>query len=351
MAIEIIATGRAIPPKRVTNDDLTKTVDTTDEWIRSHTGILARHIAAEDIAVSDLALEAARNALAQAIERGAVRETTVEALAATVDMIVLATTTPDFYGCPSTACIVQDKLGARNAGAMDITVGCSGFVYGMETAAGVLLAGRDRKRSLVIGADVLSRFIDWTDRSTCVLFGDGAGAVLIEKTGDDPAGPGDSPHGAEKRGLLRTVLGSDGSGGDHLIIRKGGSRHPYHAGDIFSTPPYIEMNGRAVYTFAVKAMTDTVERLLAEEGLTLDQVKRIVPHQANARIIQAAAKRLGVPEEKFYLNIEEYANTSAASIPIALDELNREGQIQRGDLVMTLGFGAGLTYAGGLMVW
>jgi 3-oxoacyl-[acyl-carrier-protein] synthase-3 len=344
MAIEIIATGRAVPPKRVTNDDLTKTMDTNDEWIRSHTGIKARHIADEDTAASDLALEAARNALAQAVERGAVPETSVEALAATVDMIVLATTTPDFYGCPSTACIVQDKLGARNAGAMDITVGCSGFVYGMETAAGILLADQDRKRSLVIGSDVLSRFIDWTNRSTCVLFGDGAGAVLLEKTNDSPAGP-------EKRGLLRTILGSDGSGGDHLIIRKGGSRHPYHAGDIFSTPPYIEMNGQAVYNFAVKAITGTVERLLAAERVTMDDVKRIVPHQANARIVQAAAKRLGVPEEKFYLNIDEYANTSAATIPIALDELNRGGQIQRGDLVMTIGFGAGLTYAGGLFVW
>jgi 3-oxoacyl-[acyl-carrier-protein] synthase-3 len=344
MAIEIVSTGRAIPPKRVTNEDLAKVLDTDDEWIRSHTGIKARHIAADDVAASDLALESAKNALAQAIEEGLVREKTMEELALSLDMIVLATTTPDFYGCPSTACIVQDKLGARNAGAMDITVGCSGFVYGMETGAGILLAGRNRKRGLVIGADVLSRFIDWSDRSTCVLFGDGAGAVFIEKTDAPQEGPG-------KRGLLRTILGSDGSGGDHLIIRKGGSRHPYHAGDIFSTPPYIEMNGRAVYTFAVKAVTDTIEGLLADEGITMNDVAWIVPHQANARIVHAAGKRLGIPEEKFFLNIEEYANTSAASIPLALDELNRSGKLQRGDLILTIGFGGGLTYGGNLIVW
>jgi 3-oxoacyl-[acyl-carrier-protein] synthase-3 len=230
MAVEITATGRAIPPRRVTNEDLAKTLDTNDEWIQSHTGIKARHIADDGIAVSDLSLEAAQNALALAVEKRLVPEISVEELAGTLDMIVLATTTPDYYGCPTTACIVQDKLGAHRAGAMDITVGCSGFVYALETATGLLDASRSRKRAIVIGADVLSRFTDWTDRSTCVLFGDGAGAVFIEKTDAPVEGPG-------KRGLLRSILGSDGAGSDHLIIRKGGSKYPYHRGEIFDTPP------------------------------------------------------------------------------------------------------------------
>lgn len=344
MAIEIIATGRATPPQRVTNHDLAERLDTNDEWIRSHTGIGARHIAGEGVAVSDLALEAARNALVQAVETGRVPETSVKDLAETLDFIVLGTSTPDYHVCPSAACIVQDKLGASRAGAMDLSAGCSGFVYSLETAAGLLELHGGRKRALVIGADILSRFVDWNDRSLCVLFGDGAGAVLIEKTGAPREGP-------EKRGLLRTILRSDGAGAECLIVRKGGSRNAYRTGDIVDVPPHIEMNGRAVYNFAVKNVTGTIEQLLSEENITIDDIDRIVPHQANARIIQAAAKRLGIPEEKFFMNIEEYANTSAASIPIALDELNRSGGIARGDLILTIGFGAGLTYGGGLIVW
>jgi 3-oxoacyl-[acyl-carrier-protein] synthase-3 len=294
----------------------------------------------EGVVTSDLALEAARNALAMAAERMGVSG---EALAQSLDVIVLGTTTPDYYGVPATACIVQNKLGARNAAAMDVTAACTGFIYGLETAAGLLTLNRSRKRALVIGAEVLSRLIDWNDRGTAVLFGDGAGAVLIERT----EASGD---GRVRRGLLRTVLEADGSGAESLMIRRGGGRYPYREGEAAESPR-VEMDGRLVYNFAVKALTGTVEKLLAAEGLAIDDVARIIPHQANARIIQAAGKRLGIPESKFFLNIEEYANTSAASIPIALDELNRAGELKPGDLIMTIGFGGGLTYGGNLIIW
>ncbi|MDR0589811.1 MAG: ketoacyl-ACP synthase III [Spirochaetaceae bacterium] len=330
MAIEIIATGRAIPAKRLTNDDLADRLDTTDEWIRSHTGIGARHLAEEGVAASDLALEAARNTLAMAAEQTGVAE---ETLAQSLDMIILGSTTPDYYGVPATACIVQDKLGARNAAAMDITAACTGFIYGLEVAAGLLSVDRSRKRALVIGAEVLSRIVDWNNRGTAVLFGDGAGAVLVERT--EPSGSGKN-----RRGLLRTVLGADGSGAESLMIKQGTDNF-FH----------VEMDGQAVYNFAVKAITSTIENLLTQENITINDVARIIPHQANARIVQAAGKRLGVPESKFFLNIEEYANTSAASIPIALDELNRAGALKPGDLIMTIGFGGGLTYGGNLIIW
>jgi 3-oxoacyl-[acyl-carrier-protein] synthase-3 len=191
---------------------------------------------------------------------------------------------------------------------------------------------------------VLSRIIDWSDRGCCVLLGDGAGAAVVEKT----AGPSTGP---ERRGLLRTILRADGSGAEFLIFRRGGSRYPFKAGETVEKPTHIEMNGQAVYNFAVKAVTEIIGSLLEQEGITVEDVSRIIPHQANARIVQAAGKRLGIPEEKFFLNIAEYANTSAASIPIALDEMNRNGQLKRGDLILTVGFGGGLTYGGNLIVW
>jgi 3-oxoacyl-[acyl-carrier-protein] synthase-3 len=344
LAFEIKATGRAVPQRRVSNEELAKKIDTNDEWIYSHTGIKARRIADAETASSDLGVKAAWNALEMAIERGVCTEKTPEELAATIDMIVVATTTPDFYGCPSTACLIQNKLGAKNAGAMDISAACSGFIYGLETAAGFLSVGTERKRCLVIGCEILSRFIDWNDRRTCVLFGDGAGAVLLEKTSAPTEGIG-------RRGLLRTILRADGAGSENLIIKKGGSRNAYRAGDVFEFAPFIEMNGRAVYNFAVRAMTEIIKDLLEAERLSIDELRWITPHQANARIVQAATKRLNFPSEKFFINIDEYANTSAASIPIALDELNRGERLKSGDLVMCVGFGAGLTYGGNLIVW
>jgi 3-oxoacyl-[acyl-carrier-protein] synthase-3 len=317
---------------------LAKTLDTNDEWIRSHTGIGARHIADEHIACSDLALEAARNALSMAIEQEKCVEETIEELALTVDMVIVGSSTGDYFCCPATACIVQDAIGAKNAGAMDIVNACSGFIYALETGAGLLSVNTRRRRALIIGAEVLSRFVDWSDRSTCVLFGDGAGAVLLEKT--------DS-----RVGVLCAILGADGSGAEYLVMKKGGSRDPFKKGDTLAAPPHIDMNGRAVYSFAVNAITGAITELLAAERLTIEDIAVIVPHQANARIVRAAAKRLNIPEEKFFLNIEEYANTSAASIPIALDELNRSGRLCKGDLVLCVAFGAGLTYGGSVIRW
>jgi len=337
MAIQIIATGKYIPSKCVTNDDLSATIDTNDEWIRSHTGIGARHFAADDEATSDLAYKAALNAL-ESLSPGQAAEA-----AKTIDLVIVTSSTPDYYSCPSTACIVQDKLGIPNAGAFDILAACTGFITALETAAS-MMANSGRKRALVIGADCLSRVTDWTDRATCVLFGDAAGAVILEKTEAPSTGEG-------RRGIIRTILGSDGSGADALICRRGGSRNPWKAGEIVEKPSHLEMDGRAVYTFAVKAITDTLQQLLEEEGLTMNEIKRIVPHQANLRIVQAAAKRLGVEESKFFMNIEKYANTSTATIPVALDEYAKSGELKKGDIIMTVGFGGGLTYGGNLIVW
>jgi len=351
MAIEIIGTGRAIPPHRVTNDELAARIDTSDEWIRSHSGIGSRHIADESVATSDLALEAAKNALAMANGFSGDAESQLEErdraaaeAAKSIDMVVLGTATPDFNGCPSTACIVQGKLGAERAAAIDIAAGCTGFVYGLEVAAGMLGLGRGRKRALVIGAEILSRVVNWDDRGTCVLFGDGAGAVVLEKT-DAPC------EGAGRRGLVRSLLRADGTGGDSLVFRRGGSRNPFKAGETIEIGTVIEMNGQEVYNFAVKAVTDVASELMQTEGITADDIAWIIPHQANARIVQAAGRRLKIPAGKFFLNIEEYANTSAASIPIALDEMNRNGKLHKGDLLMTIGFGGGLTYGGNIIIW
>ena len=344
MAIELIATGRAIPSRRVTNEDLAKEMDTSDEWIRSHTGIGSRHYVDPGVAASDLACEAGRKALQQALEQGSTGAQTLEELAETLDIIVVATCTPDYIGIPSTACIVQHRLGAANAGALDLVAGCSGFVYALDTAASLLLASEKRSRALVIGAEALSYFINKDDRGSYVLFGDGAGAVLIEKTAAPSLGEG-------KRGLLQSYLRSDGSGEEAILMRYGGSRNPYNPDNPATYRPYFEMDGRAVYNFAIPAMELVIQALLQEGEIGLEDLAWLIPHQANARIMHSAAKRFGIPEEKFYINIEEYANTSAASIPIALDEMNRNGLVRRGDYIITIGFGAGLTYGGNLFVW
>ena len=353
MAIEIIGTGRAVPPKRVSNDDLAAKIDTNDEWIRSHTGIGSRYFAQETEACSDLAAESAKNALAMAVGYTggdlSERDRAAAEAAKTIDVIVLATASADYFGTPSTACVVQHMIGApQAAAAMDITAGCTGFVYGLETAAGLLYAGAQRKRALVIGSEVLSKVINWDDRGSCVLFGDGAGSVVLEKTGSCCEGM----NGKERNsGLLHSILCADGSGAQSLVMRRGGSRSPYKKGEVVDMPICIEMNGQEVYNFAVKAITCSIEALLKAGNINIDDVTRIVPHQANARIVQAASKRLHIPMDKFYLNIEEYANTSSASIPIALDEMNRGGQLKKGDLVLTVGFGGGLTYGGNIIIW
>jgi len=344
MAIEIKGTGRAVPPKRVSNSDLASQIDTNDEWIRSHTGIGNRHYADENTACSDLASEAAKNAIAMAAgytgEDAAERDRAAAESAAGIDIIVLATVTADYCGTPSTSCVVQDKLGARNAAAFDLNAACTGFVYGLEIAAGLLNMSAQRKRALVIGSEILSKVTNWDDRGTCVLFGDGAGAAILEKTASEG-----------KSGLLRTLMYADGSSRESLMMRRGGTRSPFKKGELVEVPIVVEMNGQEVYNFAVKAITDTIDALMKAGDFKAEEIARIIPHQANARIVQAAARRLHIPLEKFYLNIEEYANTSSASIPIALDELNRNGQLKKGDLILTVGFGGGLTYGGNIIIW
>jgi len=351
MAIEIIGTGRALPPRRVTNDELAAQVDTTDEWIRTHTGIGSRYFVDESVACSDLAAKAAKNALAMAAgytgNDSAEIDKAAAGIAETIDLIIVATVTADYYGTPSTACIVQHSLGAKKAAAYDITAGCTGFVYGLETAAGFLGLSPKRKRALVIGAEVLSKMTNWEDRKTCVLFGDGAGAVVLEKTDyENSAGSF-----AGSRGLLQTLMYADGSGADSLVMRRGGTRSPFKKGEVIDTGICVDMNGQEVYNFAVGALSDTVHALMTEGNLTIDDITWIVPHQANARIVKAARIRLHIPAEKFYVNIEEYANTSSATIPIALDEMQRDGKLKKGDLILIVGFGGGLTYGGSIIKW
>ena len=324
MGAEVRSIGAYIPERRMANDELAEFVDTSDEWIRSHSGIGFRHVAAEDQAASDLGLVAAQ----LAVERAEIDP-------ADIDMVLCATVSGDHVGFPSTACLIQDQLGAKNAAAMDLLVGCTGFVYGLETAKGLIASG-SAKHVVLIGSEVLTRIVDWTDRDTCVLFGDGAGAALIAECQNGS-------------GVLDSYLRSDGSGAKALARKSGGTRTPFQDGHAAET--YIQMEGRAVYNFAVRVIVDTIQIILDRNQVTIDQIKYIVPHQANVRIIEAAAKRGGFPIDKFFLNIEEYANTSAASIPIALNKLYEMDCLEKGDLLVTVGFGAGLTFGGNLLRW
>lgn len=326
MGIGIKSLGVYVPEKRVSNEELAEKIDTSDEWIVSHTGIKNRHIASEEQTTSDLAVFAAEKALAEA---GLDPEQ--------LDLIIVASASGDFPGFPGTASIVQDRLRAKKAGAFDLSAGCTGFVYALETARG-MIAGGSCETALIIGAETLSRITDWTDRDTCVLFGDGAGAAVVSKL------PGES-------GVIKSILRSDGRGSEYLKRNSGGSRNPYKPGETEAKDFCISMDGRKVYNFAVGANYEIVEAFTALPGFSIENIKYIVPHQANIRIIQAAAKRLKLPEDKFYVNIEEYANTSAASIPIALGEMVNKGLLNRGDLIITVGFGAGLTYGGNLIRW
>ncbi len=336
MRAYIRSVGAFVPDKIVTNTDLSKVLDTNDEWIYSHTGIKERRIASKDQAASDLAVEAVwatmKNIQVQDPHG-------VEVTNSHIDLILLATSTPDYPGLPSTACVVQDRIGADAAGAMDLVAACTGFIYGLETAKNFVQSGA-AKNVLVIGSEVYSKIVNWEDRGTCVLFGDGAAAVLVSQV------PGDG-----KSGIFESVLGSRGSGTAHLLRPTGGSRRAFEPG---KTPPneqYLSMNGRQVYIFAVAAITDTINSLLEKNDLSMDQIDYIIPHQANRRIIEAACKRNGWPEEKFFMNMERYANTSAASIPLAMDEMFKKGMLERGQKILTVGFGAGLTYGGNFFIW
>ncbi|AHC13595.1 beta-ketoacyl-ACP synthase III [Salinispira pacifica] len=336
MQAYIRSVGAYVPEKIITNDDLAKTIDTNDEWIFSHTGIKERRVAAENEAASDLGYAAVRHALDNISLQDPGGE---ELKGSDIDLVLLATSTPDYPGLPSTACIVQDKLGAENAGAMDLVAACTGFIYGLETAKNFVLSGAARN-VLVVGAEVYSKIINWKDRSTCVLFGDGAGAVVVS--------PGEKTAGS---GIFSSVLGSRGSGVEHLLRPAGGTRTPYVPGITPEEDLYLHMNGRQVYVFAVQAITDSINRLLEINSVSMDEIDHVIPHQANKRIIEAACKRNGWPEEKFFMNIRHYANTSAASIPIAMEEMQRKGLLKRGDKVLTIGFGSGLTFGGNYFIW
>jgi 3-oxoacyl-[acyl-carrier-protein] synthase-3 len=323
---KISAVGAWVPPRVLTNDDLAQMVDTSNEWILERTGIRERHIADPDIATSDMAIHAARAALAN-------RGTTAE----DVDAIILCTVTPD-HMFPSTACIVQHKLGVRRAWGFDLVAACSSFVYGLTTAAHLVGCGT-HKKVLVIGSDTMSRIIDYTDRATCVLFGDGAGAFLVE-----PAADGEP-------GFLGFRNEIDGSGGDVLIMPAGGSRMPPSHETVDKRLHFVHQEGQAVFKYAVKKMGDISAELLDELGISPSQVKLMVPHQANRRIILAAANRLGISEDNVLINIDRYGNTTSGTIPIATWEAWQQGRLQKGDIVLFAAVGAGFTVGANVWQW
>ena len=318
--ISITGLGAYAPKRVLTNDELSTLVDTSDEWIMERTGIRERRIAAPEEAFTDLALPAAKAALAQAGVDG--RD---------IDLLLCATVTPDMM-FPTSSAILADTLGASEAGAYDLLAGCTGFMYALAQAYGMMAAGLS-ERALVVGGDVLSRILDWTDRSTLVLFGDGAGAVVLEKV--------------ESGGFLGFELGADGGGGIHLSLPGSGSRRI----DDASANGFVHMNGREVFKFATRVLVSSAQDLLEECGVSVEDVDVYVPHQANARIMKHAQERLGIPRERMVVNVDRYGNTSSGSIPLALAEAQEEGQLKKGDLVLMTGMGAGLTWGSALMEW
>ena len=321
----IIGTGSYVPEKVLTNTDLEKIVDTNDEWIVTRTGIRERHVAADNENTSDLAANAARNALEMA-----------GVDAADIDLIIVGTITGDFPW-PATACLVQQKIGARNCGAYDLSAACSGFVYALSQAAAQIESGKIDK-ALVIGAEILTRIIDWEDRNTCVLFGDAAGAVVLSAEEGD-------------RGVLSTHLHADGSYWE-LLYQPGFSTRMQPTEDAIRDRSYfLKMQGNEVFKVAVKMLTEVAQEAVAANGITMQDIDLFIPHQANIRILEATAKRLKLPDDKVYINVDRFGNTSAATIPVALDEANRGGLIKDNDLLVFDAFGGGFTWGSALVRW
>lgn len=319
----IVGMGYYLPERVLTNSDFEKMVDTTDEWIVTRTGIRERRIAAANQASSDLAYEASLNALKEA-----------DIAARDLDLIIVGTVTPDML-FPSAACVLQDKLGANKAAAFDVTAACSGFIYGLSVAHSMIYHGKN-KCVLVVGVETLSRILDYEDRATCVLFGDGAGAVVLEPC---PTG----------EGILSTFMQSDGSYADLLYLPGGGSRRPLNEERLRNREQYVKMKGDGLFKYAVRAMVDASIAVLREAKLTPKDIDFLVPHQANIRIIEGVRKRLRLPKEKVVINIDRVGNTSAASIPIALAEAKERGDIEKGDTILMVGFGGGLTWGAVLL--
>lgn len=321
----ITGTGAYLPENVLTNFDLEKMVDTSDEWIRQRTGIVERRIADDDIATSDLSVRASRLAIKKA---------QIDPL--DIEMILVATVTPDTF-FPSTACYVQKGIGAKNASAMDISAACAGFLYGLDLANGLIISGQ-YDTILVVGGEIFNNIVDWKDRNTCVLFGDGAGAAIVQAT-DEP------------KGIISSYIGSDGDYADIdlLGIPAGGSRMPVTAEALDQNLNKIQMNGREVFKLGVRLMPEAAERALKKADVSVDEIDLLIPHQANLRIIEAVGQRLGVPREKVYVNVDKYGNTSAATVIIALDEAIQQGRAKPDDLILLVTFGAGLTWGSTLL--
>jgi len=323
--VSIIGTGSYVPEKILTNADLSRMVDTSDEWITTRTGIKERRIAAKDEFTSDMATKAALKAIEQA-----------NITAAEIDLILVATATPDML-FPATACFVQKNIGATNAACLDISAACAGFLFGVEIAQ-QFITSHTHDTVLVIGADKLTSITNWTDRNTCVLFGDGAGAAILR-------------HRGGAHGVISTHIGSDGQFTDILFMPGGGSRCPITAENVGRNLNTIHMSGKEVYKQAVIAMFSAAQKALQKAGLSIEDIACVIPHQANLRIIEGIADRLKIPIERFYVNLDRYGNTSAAAVAIALDEANRTGRIKAGDFVLMVVFGGGLTWASTVIEW
>lgn len=324
-AVGITGTGSCLPEKELTNFDIEKMVDTSDEWIRTRTGIASRRVADDKTATSDLATIAAEKALKDANLK-----------AEEIELIIVATVTPDM-AFPSTACIVQKNIGALKAAAFDVEAACSGFVYGLTIAEQFIKTGF-YKNALIIGAETLTKVLDWEDRNTCVLFGDGAGAVVVERI-------------EEGSGILASYLGADGTNGEALSQPAGGSRIPASVESVQERLHYVKMDGSEVFKFAVRVMGKAAMEAINRAELKLEDIDFLIPHQANIRIIDAAAKRLNLSSDKIYVNLDKYGNMSAASVPVALDEAVKKGLIKKDDIVVLVAFGGGLTWGSTVLKW